>query len=410
MDRPKLRSLEPLPTDADRFYLRDPLRVSDSVLLVPKPVLYLLSLMDGERTREDLRAEFLSATGQILPGDQLDQMIHTLDEALFLDNERFAEVQARVVRAFHESDVRPAMHAGMSYPKESKELAALLEGLLRDGAVGSADGEGGELEAAVAPHIDLGRGGVCYGSIYRRLARDTKARRFIVLGISHHPLQHAFALTTKDYDTPLGCVRTDRDLVRKLAGSCRTDFLTDEIAHRDEHSVEFQMLFLQHLLGGTSELSARREFTVVPILCASLQPYVQSGKEPYSGSEGRELLDALGGILDGRAEDCVIAAVDFAHLGRQFGQEMEVRDEVIREAEAADRRMMQTIVGRDAPGFFRHIAQEKDARNVCGVPAIYGMLRLIGGGRPGRIERYGQAVDRKAHSIVTFAGIGFPRG
>ncbi len=54
MIHPKLRALEPVPTDGDRFYLRDPMRLSESILLVPRPVLFLLSLMDGARSKEDL--------------------------------------------------------------------------------------------------------------------------------------------------------------------------------------------------------------------------------------------------------------------------------------------------------------------------------------------------------------------
>lgn len=414
MSHPKLRPLEPVATEGDRFYLRDPMRLSDSVLLVPRPVLYLLSLMDGERSKEDLRREFLRATGQVLPVDQLDQMLGTLDEALFLDNERFAAVREGIVREFRDSETRPAIHAGRSYPDTPEELRELLGGLLREGDQSEAGGEGGadgadDLEAVVAPHIDLARGGLCYGSIYRRVARNVKARRFVILGISHHPLEHAFALTTKDYDTPLGRVHTDRALVHKLAAACRTDFLADEFAHRDEHSIEFQALFLQYLLGGHSELSEKREYTVLPILCGSLQSHVQAGAEPAAGDEVREFLDVLGGVLGDREDVCVIAAVDFAHLGRQFGQELEVTDEVVRDAESADRRMMAAIKDRDATAFFRGIAAEKDARNVCGVPAIYGMLRLIGTGTPGRLERYGQAVDRTSHNIVTFAGLSFAR-
>jgi len=74
-----------------------------------------------------------------------------------------------------------------------------------------------DLAAIVAPHIDLRRGGGCYAAIYRELARRSKARRFIVLGICHHPTVHRFALCRKDYDTPLGLVKTDRELVDRLA-------------------------------------------------------------------------------------------------------------------------------------------------------------------------------------------------
>jgi hypothetical protein len=406
--------------------------MSDTVLLVPRPVLYILALFDGEHSVEEVSAEFARATGQPLPKEKVEEMVATLDEALFLDNERFAEVRERIVRDFHASDRRPAMHAGLSYPRDPRELARTLGDLFGetpslgqaqasagdpgpapdvpgpDGAAGGA-GRPADIEAIVAPHIDLGRGGACYAAIYRDLALHARARRFVVLGISHHPLRHAFALTTKDYDTPLGRARTDRGFVERLAAACHTDFLADEIAHREEHSVEFQVLFLQYLLGGYTGLCGKRDFTVVPILCASLHDQVERGTEPDEAGEVAELLGALGSMLDNREDVCLIAAVDFAHLGRQFGQELDLTDAFIRDAEIKDRRMMDVMTGRDATGFFRLIADEKDGRNVCGVPAIYALLRLIGAGEAGVVKHYGQAADRKAHSMVTFAGLAYPR-
>ncbi len=451
---PKVRAIEPLATEGDRFYLRDPLRMSDAILLVPRPVLYILSLLDGKHSVDDVRTEFARAAGQAIARERIDEILSTLDEALFLDNERFRAVQARIVREFHVSDLRPAIHAGLSYPSDPKELADMLGNLLgaprslsraegRDdsgsdprslpglggepAAAGPEPAEGGagadgrtragqsaknpapDVEAIVAPHIDLNRGGACYAAVYRQVALRAQARRFIVLGISHHPLTHAYALTTKDYDTPFGRVRTDRAFVERLAVECGTDFLADEIAHREEHSVEFQVLFLKYLLGGYSGLCEEREFTVVPILCASLHDHVERGVEPEEGGEVAQMLAALDRLLGRREGDCLIAAVDFAHLGRQFGQDLVVTEEVIHDAEAADRRMMEAMTDRDASGFFRLIADEKDRRNVCGVPAIYALLRLIGSGDAGAVARYGQAVDRKAHSVVTFAGLVFPR-
>jgi len=80
-----------------------------------------------------------------------------------------------------------------------------------------------------------------------------------------------------------------------------------------------------------------------------------------------------------------------------------------RKAEADDRLMVERIASRDAAGFFRLISDEKDARNVCGRSAIYSLLRLLGPGAPACLLRYGQAADRENHSVVTFAGIEFPR-
>jgi MEMO1 family protein len=412
VDLPRIRAIEPSPAEGDRFYLRDPERFSDSVLLVPRAALLVISLLDGTRSIVDVQAAFARATGEILYRENVEEIISALDKALFLDNERFRSAQAEVIRSFHASEVREATHAGLSYHAGGAELAGQLGELLAGaGAEAARAGHGtsGDLEAIVAPHIDLARGGEAYGAIYRELALRCRASRFVVLGICHHPTVHAFALCRKDFDTPLGRVSTDRGLVDELVASCSTDFLADEIAHRDEHSIEFQLLFLQYLFGGHSELCGMRDFRVVPILCSSFRGRAEESGRPCDSGEVAELLGALRRALGPRSEDCLIAAVDFAHLGRQFGQELEVTDRVVADAEADDRRMMERIAARDAEGFYSLIATEKDARNVCGVPALYSMLHLLGPGPDGAVARYGQAVDRTNHSIVSFAGIAFER-
>jgi AmmeMemoRadiSam system protein B len=68
--------------------------------------------------------------------------------------------------------------------------------------------------------------------------------------------------------------------------------------------------------------------------------------------------------------------------------------------------MIERILERDAEGFFRLILEEKDRRNVCGVPAIYALLRILDAGKS-RLIRYDQAVDPSTQSVVTFMGAAF---
>jgi hypothetical protein len=68
--------------------------------------------------------------------------------------------------------------------------------------------------------------------------------------------------------------------------------------------------------------------------------------------------------------------------------------------------MIERIIDRDPGGFFRSIHEERDRRNVCGVPAIYTLLTLLGAGRS-RLLKYAQAVDQAAHSVVTFMAAAF---
>jgi AmmeMemoRadiSam system protein B len=145
----------------------------------------------------------------------------------------------------------------------------------------------------------------------------------------------------------------------------------------------------------------------VPVLCGSFEGALRSGL-PEDDPEVREFLEALSATLQERGERaCCIAGVDLSHLGRRFGQELTLSEAFLKQAEDEDRLMIDRILARDAEGFFRLIQKERDRRNVCGVPAIYTLLRLLGDSAPGRLLDYAQAVEEPTQSVVTFMGAAF---
>jgi AmmeMemoRadiSam system protein B len=286
----------------------------------------------------------------------------------------------------------------MSYKVNPAELEQQLETLFAE-----PDGPGvpdtahpsGRLRALIAPHIDLRRGGHCFAWSYAELARENRARTFVVLGIAHVPTKHPFVLTAKDFQTPFGRVTTDRTFLKQLGEHCHTDFYEDEFCHRSEHSIEFQILFLQYLYRNEENLR------IVPILC-SLPPELYLGAAISEHSEVEEFVEALRRTLEqADSEICCIAAVDLSHIGQRFGQNITLSPELLKEVEREDRAMIDRIIKLDEEAFFWGIQQEQDRRNVCGVPAIYTLLRVVQA-EEGRLLRYEQAVDQATQSVVSF--------
>jgi AmmeMemoRadiSam system protein B len=286
----------------------------------------------------------------------------------------------------------------LSYESKPADLERQLEALFS-----APDGPGlpdstdpsGRLLALIAPHIDLRRGGLCFAWSYAELARGTRARTFLILGIAHVPTRHPFVLTAKDFQTPLGTVRTDREFLEHLGARCRIDFYEDEFCHRSEHSIEFQTLFLQYLYGNGKDLR------IIPILC-SLPPEMYTGAAISEHSEVEQFIVALERTLEQTdSEVCSIAGVDLSHIGRRFGQNITLSPELLRQVERDDQAMIATILKQDGEAFFQGIQQEQDRRNVCGVPAVYALLRLIPAAE-GKLLRYDQAVDEGSQSVVSF--------
>src|SRR5262249_56372138 len=102
-------------------------------------------------------------------------------------------------------------------------------------------------EALSARPIAFPRGGPAGAWAYRALAERCAADLFVIVGTCHVGMRHPFALTRKDYGTPLGPARADRDFVEALSARAAQDCFGSELAHRNEHSVEFQAVFLQYL-------------------------------------------------------------------------------------------------------------------------------------------------------------------
>ncbi len=132
------------------------------------------------------------------------------------------------------------------------------------------DGHGAGLPAAdgtasmpgvrgvLSPHIDFHRGGSVYTWSYKELVENTQADTFVVLGVAHQYCRRRFALTSKDFETPLGLVPTNRSYLDSIVAMVGRDYFDDELAHRTEHSIEFQVVFLQYLLGGRRDFRSCR--------------------------------------------------------------------------------------------------------------------------------------------------------
>jgi len=404
-EKPKLRPIEAFPFEQDGrrlVVLRDPLRWTDNSVVVSPTLIPILQRFTGNNTVVDIQAEFARATGQILPGEALNGVIAKLDEALLLDNERFQQYRDLLVREYRESPVRPAAHAGASYPDEPAELAAMLnQHLVAAGGPAGATPPAGQLAGLIAPHIDLRRGGPSFARAYRELRGRNDIELFVILGTGHQPMRHRFGGLRKDFETPFGAAQTDRDALESLAVELPFGFFDDEWAHRSEHSIEFQVVWLQHIFGGN--LKPR----IAPVLVGSFHEFSQTGESPLGDPQVADFTQALRKLVDARrGKVCVIAGVDLAHIGGRFGDE-EMMDEPRRaQLERDDRAMLDAVLARDAEKFHRHIAAEKDARRVCGYPAIYTLLTAL---QPAaaRLLDYAQSHEPETNSVVSFGSAAF---
>ncbi|RMF94226.1 MAG: AmmeMemoRadiSam system protein B [Nitrospinota bacterium] len=406
MEYPRLRAVDAFPVEhqgQQLICIRDPLHLTDKALFVPLPLFFIISLFDGRHTLLDIQEAYMRMFGELLFTHQIEEIIQQLDEHYFLDNERFQVLRQQVEQAFLEAPVREAAHAGLTYPAERDALERELEGFFsaREGpGAGPLLPDGARVCGVMAPHIDLRRGGPCSAWAYKALVEAAKADLFLVFGTGHALSRGLFALTRKDFVTPLGVVQTDRAFVEKLAAKYPGDLFQDEFSHKQEHSIEFQLLFLQYLF-------RQRPLRIVPILCGSFQEMILKRVSPQTVPEVADFIAAVKETVAEQGEAvCYVAGVDLAHVGQKFGDQIRLTTGLLESIERKDRAMLRYIQALDAEGFFAFVQEEQDSRRICGLSSIYTMLSVMEA-REGRLLRYEQAVERETQSTVTYASLAF---
>jgi MEMO1 family protein len=404
---PALRAVELVPVQHDGHELvlmRDPQGIAAEPLLLSPASLTLLRLFDGDHTLRDAQAVITRVTGRIVPGDEIRAFVEHLDRLGYLDSLTFLERRRELSLAYASSPARAARFVGIAYAAGAESLNAELDALYRNAdAPGLPDAAVSAPPAGLAaPHIDPARGGAVYAHAYRHLWGATP-RTVVVLGIAHGGAAKPFIMTAKDYATPLGTARTHRELLADLAGRLDWDPFEDEAAHAREHSIEFQIVFAQHAFsrGGRDAVP---DALFVPVLCG----FSASDLEPDApGVRARieTFLEALREALSGAAAPVlVIAGVDLTHAGRRFGDPFSLGDALQAELRSRDLATLELVARGAREEFVAESVSERDARRMCGFPALYSLMTLLPQAR-GRIADYGQSVDEAQTGLVSFAAL-----
>ncbi|NVM26929.1 MAG: AmmeMemoRadiSam system protein B, partial [Desulfobacterales bacterium] len=357
----------------------------------------VMAILDGTRSIRDLQLDLIRQQGgRLISIEEVRALLAKLDSSYLLDSQRYREVRKQITASFSAQKIRYCSHAGLSYPQQEEELRKRLEAIVATQQVPSFPD--GNIRALVAPHIDLEAGKRVYSNAYQAI-KGVSPERVIVLGVGHSMADEMFSLTEKTFETPLGRVETDQKTVRELMKAGDTIVSKDDFAHRDEHSIEFQLIFLQHVLRESS-------FTIVPILCGSLMRCVPDyTREKYQSIGG----DFLGILADAAAGEgtILIAGVDLSHVGPKFGHDMPASF-IIGESERHDRGLLHFLCARSADGLWSESAAVEDRYNVCGFSALACLLEILPPSQ-GHLLGYEILREDSTRSAVSFAAAIFIR-
>lgn len=382
------------------LFIRDPYRYSDAMLVIPPLLVQCLECFDGGHTELDLRQALVRLTGDLDVSQVQKHLVQTLSTAGFLEDENFTQMQAERQREFAKSPVREPAHAGSAYPAE---VGALRDTMARymDGA-GPSGGAPNGLFAIAAPHVSPEGGWQSYRAAYQLLGEKQRERTFIILATSHYGEPETFGLTRKRFSTPLGEAVTDEAMVDWLEKHGGAAVRMEDYCHSFEHTVELQLIFLQHQLGPGVR--------IVPILCGPFAHSLMQGGSPEKNDGVRRFFDALGELGERESGKAFwVLGVDMAHMGARYHDKLEAKADqgpMNRVAER-DRARIERIASADAAGFWDLVQENRDDLKWCGSAPFYTFLKTAPRAR-GELLRYEQwNID--THSVVSFAGMAFSR-
>ena len=380
------------------LFIRDPYHYSDATLLIPPPLVEALECFDGQQSPVDLRSELVRITGEIQVAELEQHLFDSLNEAGFLENERYLELKASRETAFAAEPVREAVFAGAAYPQDERQLSRLLRQ-----QIGLPQGSGSTV-AIAAPHASPEGGWDTYRAAYQALPSLEQARdkTFVILGTSHYGAPERFGLTRKRFITPFGEAQNETRLVDELEAAAPDSIRMEEYCHAVEHSIEFQIVFLQHLYGP--------DVRVLPILCGPFVKSVYGNGLPEDDGRVARFFDALGNLGAREGERLFwVLGIDMAHMGSRYGDPLRATANIgeMQAIEMRDRERLRHVTEGNVGDYWSLVQEGHDDLKWCGSAPLYTFMKTMPGLK-GDLLRYQQwQIDPQ--SVVSFSALRFEK-
>jgi|AntRauMFilla1563_2_1112583.scaffolds.fasta_scaffold00012_8 AmmeMemoRadiSam system protein B len=230
-----------------------------------------------------------------------------------------------------------------------------------------------------APHIDFRVEKALYKKAFESLPAK-KFSRVLVIGTSHYAgyfpdtyENSPFIGSSKDFESPLGTLKSAQDWVEKLAANSCTDNLGlsfQDRAYQPEHSVEFHLILTQLYLGN--------DLDYFPILVNGLDDlmYTDLSEQAIQLEIIAKTLNKLIFEYPNPEEILILVSGDLAHIGPRFGDEEDAKI-YFEGVSVYDTKFLKCIADLDYNGLLKLMRSNNDAFNHCGFPPALLALKML---------------------------------
>jgi len=266
-------------------------------------------------------------------------------------------------------NVRKPVVAGQFYPFSKEVLKGEIEKFLNKVKEEKEENFCG----FIVPHAGYMFSAFCASHAYKKLLHHFPSN-FIIIGPNHTGYGTSeFALTFKDFETPFGLAKNNKELGKKLLKLTSVD--EDDVAHRYEHSIEVQLPFLQFI---AEKLGKNFKFVPIVVSTNNLEKSICFGKQ-------------LGKFLKSK-NACIIASSDFTHYGIAYNfLPFPPSKDIGRKIYSIDKEAIEKILKLDSKGFYK----EATKTTICGITPIVIAIEACKelGSRKARLLYYSTSAD-----------------
>ncbi len=283
--------------------------------------------------------------------------------------------------------VREPVAAGLFYEANPKLLSEQIrECFLGERGPGDLpiSKRSGFVSGAIVPHAGYQYSGACAAWAYKEIGEAELADTYVIMGPNHTGLGGS-ALTTQNFRTPFGIVRTDKRLASYLVS--KGSIVDSELPHLEEHSIEVQIPFLQ-FINKDSE-----SWKILPIVLSDDIDYKALA------------LDLKEAMVDLGKKIVFIASSDFTHYGRAYGY-VPFSSDIPDRIRKLDKKAIEFIKKKDDVGFLNYVYET--GATICGRLPIATLLNIMSNKKAELLQYYtsGDLVNDYKNS-VSYASIIF---
>jgi len=354
----------------DGFIVRDPFGLFED-LFFTKYALLLISLFDGTRNLNEIKSDFFKLTNIMLSDSEINEFINQMDNYYLFYNEKFInrieEERKKILSLEYKkievldniSQIKNFIKQNLNYEYE-------------DGILG-----------LIVPHIDLKIAMDTYLKTYSKI-KLTKRNIFFIFGVAHNAHLTPFSVFPKNYYTDR-IVNVHNEIISNIKNLFGYEVDFDVLAYRNEHSVEFPILFLDSIFD---------DFYIIPSIVA----YANNIEDLKIIAH--RIYEAIKNYKD---RIILISSIDLSHVGKKFG------DKYYYDPSEVDLKYIEMLSKLDNDSAFEFLKKYDNSTRIDGQYTNYvflEVLKLLGVNRANLIE-YKNYYESLTDSGVSYCSIAF---